>query len=281
MLNLKNFLFFFILFIIGINSIFAQQIKVITYNIRLDVAIDGANQWGKRTNAVDSLLKKHSPDVLCIQEGLYNQILDLQTMLTNYFYVGVGRDDGKEKGEFSAIFFKKSMFKLVTSNTFWLSPTPEIAGSKGWDAAITRICSYGKVKLKKTNKSLFVFNTHFDHIGETARQESAKLILNKITEIAGNDAVILSGDFNSEPNSVAYSNITNYNNHPFKDSYIKSKNKDCTFTGFEVKSNICKRIDFIFYDKNFKLKNYQIINDNNGEYYPSDHLAVEAIFKIK
>ncbi len=108
MLNLKNFLFFFILFIIGINSIFAQQIKVITYNIRLDVAIDGANQWGKRTNAVDSLLKKHSPDVLCIQEGLYNQILDLQTMLSNYFYVGVGRDDGNEKGEFSAIFFKKT-----------------------------------------------------------------------------------------------------------------------------------------------------------------------------
>jgi endonuclease/exonuclease/phosphatase family metal-dependent hydrolase len=281
MLKLKNFLFYFLLFIIGTNSIFAQQIKIITYNIRLDVAIDGLNQWGKRINSIDSLLKKYSPDVLCIQEGLYNQILDLQTMLPNYFYVGGGRDDGKEKGEFSAVFFKKNKFELVTSNTFWLSLTPEIVGSKGWDAAITRICSYGKVKLKNTNKSLYVFNTHFDHIGETARQESAKLILNKITEIAGNEAVILTGDFNSEPNSVAYNSITNFTNHPFKDSYTNSKNKDCTFTGFEVKSKICKRIDFIFYDKNFKLKNYQIINDNNGVFYPSDHLAVEAILEIK
>lgn len=281
MLKLKNFLFFLLLFIAGTNSIFAQQIKIITYNIRYDAAMDGLNQWGKRTKVVDSLLKKYSPDVLCIQEGLYNQMLDLQTMLPNYFYVGVGRDDGKEKGEFSAVFFKKSMFELVASNTFWLSPTPEIAGSKGWDAAITRICSYGKVKLKNTNKWLFVFNTHFDHIGEMARQESAKLILNKITEIAGNEAVILTGDFNSEPNSVAYNSITNNSNHPFKDSFTKSKNKDCTFTGFEVKSNVCKRIDFIFYDKNFKLKNYQIISDNNGIYYPSDHLPVEAVLKIK
>ena len=281
MLKLKNLLFTFLLFIVVTNSIISKQIKIITYNIRLDVAVDGLNQWGKRTKTVDSLLKKYSPDVLCIQEGLFNQMLDLQTMLPNYFYVGVGRDDGKEKGEFSAVFFKKSMFELVTSNTFWLSPTPEIAGSKGWDAAITRICSYGKVKLKNTNKLLFVFNTHSDHIGEKARQESAKLILNKITEIAGNDAVILTGDFNSEPNSLAYNNITNYNNHPFKDTFTKSKNKDCTFTGFEIKSTICKRIDFIFYDKNFKLKNYQIINDNNGIYYPSDHLAVQAILKIR
>jgi endonuclease/exonuclease/phosphatase family metal-dependent hydrolase len=280
MLTHKNLLFIFLIFFVLNNPITASQIKVITYNIRLDVAVDGVNQWGKRTKSVDSLLKKYSPDVLCIQEGLFNQMMDLRAMMPDYFYVGGGRDDGKEKGEYSAVFFRKSMFELVSSNTFWLSPTPEIAGSKGWDAAITRICSYGQVKLKKSNKILFVFNTHFDHIGETARQESAKLILKKITEIAGNSSVILTGDFNSEPNSVAYQYILNYTFHPFKDSFMKNKNTDCTFTGFEVKSEVCKRIDFIFYDKRFKINKYNIINDNNGLYYPSDNLAVEEIFNL-
>lgn len=259
----------------------AQEIKVITYNIRLDVASDGPNQWGKRTESVKDLLKKSNPDVLCIQEGLFNQMNDLQNMLPDYFYVGVGRDDGDKKGEFSAVFFRKSRFELLSSNTFWLSPTPKIPGSKGWDAAITRICTYGEVRLKDSGKSLFIFNTHFDHIGEKARKESAKLIIQRVAEIAKDGAVILTGDFNSDPSTKAFKTIVKNKVHPLKDSFIKSDIRDCTFTGFDVASTTCKRIDFVFYDKEFEQKSYRIITDNNGLYYPSDHLPVEAILILK
>lgn len=259
----------------------AQEFRVITYNIRLDVASDGINQWGKRLSNIEGLVRKSNPDILCVQEALYNQMSDLETMLPEYFYVGVGRDDGFKMGEFSAIFFKKNSFELLSSNTFWLSPTPEIPGSKGWDAAITRICSYGQVKIKSSGKTLFVFNTHFDHIGEKARKESAKLIIQKVAEIAKDSAVILTGDFNSDPNTKAFKTIVKNRVHPMKDSYVKSNEPDCTFTGFEVSSGICKHIDFIFYDKSFEQKSYQIIRDNNGAYYPSDHLPVESVLLLK
>ena len=264
-------------FLLLVNIVMAQEIKVITYNIRLDVAIDGVNQWGKRTSSIKELLTKCNPDVLSIQEALFNQMIDLQNMLPGYFYVGVGRDDGDKIGEFSAIFFRKSLFELVSSNTFWLSPTPEKPGSKGWDAAITRICSYGQVKIKSSGKFLFVFNTHFDHIGVKARKESAKLIVKKVAEIAKDEAVILTGDFNSDPSTKAFKTIVKNRVHPFKDSFVKSEKRDCTYTGFEVAGSTCKHIDFIFYDRIFEQKSYQIITDNNGLYYPSDHMAVESI----
>ncbi len=268
-------------FVLFLQLSIAQEIKVITYNIRLDVASDGVNQWGKRTGSIKELLTKCNTDVLGIQEGLFNQMTDLQNMLPDYFYVGVGRDDGDKKGEFSAIFFRKSQFELVSSNTFWLSPTPEIPGSKGWDAAITRICSYAQVKVKSSGKSLFVFNTHFDHIGEKARKESAKLIVQKVAEIAKDGAVILTGDFNSDPSTKAFKTIIKNKFHPMKDSFVKSDKPDCTFTGFGVSSGVCKHIDFIFYDKLFEQISYQIIQNNNGTYYPSDHQPVESVLILK
>ncbi len=273
--------YFLLLFIFCFNNLFAGSLKVITYNLRYDNAGDGINQWEKRKNKVDSLLHHYSPDVLCIQEGLNNQVNDLQTMLPDYFYVGVGRDDGKEKGEYSAIFFRKNLFKLESSGNFWLSPTPDLAGSRGWDAACVRICTYAKIKSQKNGKIFFVFNTHFDHQGEVARKESAKLILEKIKKIADKSPVIFTGDLNSEPNSSTYQIITSNSVHPLFDNYLKHSNKECTFTGFEVKSEICKRIDFIFSDKNFSCSAYKIIDDNDGTYYPSDHEAVEAILEFK
>jgi endonuclease/exonuclease/phosphatase family metal-dependent hydrolase len=275
-----NRLFKGLLFLLLVNVAMAQEIKVITYNIRLDVASDGVNQWGKRIGSIKSLLEKSNPDILCIQEGLFNQMNDLQNMLPDYFYVGVGREDGDKKGEFSAIFFRKNKFDLISSNTFWLSPTPEIPGSKGWDAAITRICSYGQVKIKSSGKSLFVFNTHFDHIGVKARKASAKLIIQKVAEIAKDEAVILTGDLNSDPSTKAFKTIVKNRVHPLKESFVKSDKRDCTFSGFEVASTKCKHIDFIFYDRIFEQRNYQIITDNNGLYYPSDHMPVESILML-
>ena len=276
---MKSIIYTAILFCF-VNFSYAQKIKVITYNLRYDNAGDNQNQWKYRTGKVDSLFKKYSPDILGIQEGLNNQVNDVQQMLPDFFHVGVGRDDGKTKGEFSAIFFRKEKFDLIESNTFWLSPTPSIIASKGWDAAITRICTYAKVKYKKNDTEFFVFNTHFDHIGETARQESAKLILQKINEIANGFPIIVCGDFNSEPNSGGYQTIIHSNQPKLFDTY-SNKQDSCTFTGFAVNGNICKRIDFIFRNENFTTTNFQIIGDNNGKFYPSDHKPVMAILKLK
>ncbi|OYU95945.1 MAG: endonuclease/exonuclease/phosphatase [Bacteroidetes bacterium B1(2017)] len=257
----------------------ADTLSICTYNIRLDVSVDGVNQWGKRIDKVSEIMRQNESDFFCVQEALPNQIDDIQGFLPTYNYVGVGRDDGMRKGEFSAIFYKATAYDMLTNGTFWLSPTPSIPGSKGWDAAITRICTYAKFKSKSSGKIFWVFNTHFDHIGDTARQMSALLITKKMKEMAGDEPCLLTGDFNSEPTSSAYKTILSNTNHSLKDSYI-AQTRDCTFTGFEVASDICKRIDFIFYDKAFKPKSFAIISKNNGTYYPSDHLPVRAVFSF-
>jgi len=268
-------------FFMSISAINAQELTVITYNIRLDAAVDGINQWGNRKDKVFQLIKEQGPDILCIQEGLPNQVKDLAIQFSNYFYVGVGREDGIDKGEYSAIFFLKKKFKLITSETFWLSPTPTIAGSKGWDAAITRICTYAKVQYLPNKKELFVFNTHFDHVGETARVESAQLILKMINEKARTMSVILCGDFNSEPSNGAYKILAACKEPELIESSTLNPIKDnCTFTGFAVNGDICKQIDFIFYSKQFSLIQNKTITQNNGQYYPSDHLPVKAILYL-
>jgi endonuclease/exonuclease/phosphatase family metal-dependent hydrolase len=260
----------------------AQEIKLITYNIRLDAAVDGVNQWDKRKHKVFELLKAQAADVLCIQEGLPNQVKDLAKKFPAYFYVGVGREDGIDKGEYSAIFFLKKKFKLITTQTFWLSPTPSVPGSIGWDAAITRICTYAKVMYLPKQKELFVFNTHFDHMGETARVESAKLILQKMQELAAESPQILCGDFNSEPTGGAYRIIERSKEPLLTESSTQMPlNNKCTFTGFDVKGGICKQIDYVFYNKYFELIQNQIITQNDGQFYPSDHLPVVAVLRLK
>jgi endonuclease/exonuclease/phosphatase family metal-dependent hydrolase len=261
---------------------YAQEIKLITYNIRLDAAADGVNQWDKRKHKVFELIKSQAPDVLCIQEGLPNQVQDLAKKFSHYFYVGVGREDGINKGEYSAIFFLKKKFKLITSQTFWLSPTPTVPGSLGWDAAITRICTYAKVMYLPSQKEVFVFNTHFDHMGETARVESAKLILQKMQELAAESPQILCGDFNSEPTGGAYRIIARSEAPKLTESTTQMPlSNKCTFTGFAINGGICKQIDYVYYNEKFELKQNQIITQNDGQYYPSDHLPVMAILKLK
>jgi endonuclease/exonuclease/phosphatase family metal-dependent hydrolase len=147
-----------------------------SYNIRLDTEADGINQWKNRTDKVIALIKKNNPDLLGVQEALHNQMMDLQKGLSEYEFIGVGRDDGKEKGEYSAIFYKKDKFEVQFQKTFWLSETPSIPGSKSWDAAITRVVSFALLKDKITNKSFLYANTHFDHMGKEARKNSATLI---------------------------------------------------------------------------------------------------------
>lgn len=267
----------------------AQSVSVMSYNIRLDTEADGINQWKNRTDKVIGLLKKYNPDLLGVQEALHNQMMDLQNGLPDYEFIGVGRDDGKEKGEYSAIFYKKDKFEVLKQNTFWLSETPEIPGSKSWDAAITRVVTYSVLKEKSTGKSFIYANTHFDHIGNEARKNSANVIKAYLKGfIAGSTfnksekeiAILVSGDFNSEPTDEPYLTMINKKDISLFDARAKT-DLTGTYCGFEVGKIECRTIDYIFHSVQWKASDYKVILDHDGDYYPSDHLPVMATFTLK
>jgi len=275
--SIKKILFAFIC-IAGLPC-FAQSVRVMTYNIRLDLASDGVNQWGHRKTRVTDLIKKYDPDVFGVQEALPQQMEDLVKSLSSYSHIGVGRDDGKAKGEFSAIFFKKDKLELIDQNTFWLSETPEIPGSKSWDAAITRVATWGKFKDKKTRKEFVVVNTHFDHIGKEARRKSAELIKLKAEQLAQKLPLIVSGDFNCTREESPYATMMDDSGIPLNDPATTPA--PGTFCGFEVNAIECKPIDYIFHSRQWTAKDYKVITDHDGKYYPSDHLPVMVNLQIK
>jgi endonuclease/exonuclease/phosphatase family metal-dependent hydrolase len=170
-------IFTFLVFLALSFSLRAQELNVMTFNIRYNTSSDDKDAWPYRKDKVASQILFHEVQLLGVQEALHDQMTDLKERLPKFKYVGVGRDDGREKGEYSAIFYDTTRLQLLISQTFWLSETPTVAGSKGWDADITRIVTWAKFKDRKTKKIFFAFNTHFDHIGKEARRESAKIIL--------------------------------------------------------------------------------------------------------
>ncbi len=265
------------------NISYAQTLKVMTYNIRYDNPEDGINQWPKRIDKVVGIINNYKPDVIGIQEGMHHQLQDMMRQLPEYSYCGVGRDDGKEQGEYSAIIFRKGRFGLLEHKTFWLSETPNVPGSKSWDAAITRIATTGKLYDRDTKKEFLLINTHFDHIGKTARENSALLIREWVIKykLKSENPVLVIGDFNSEPTEEAYLAIVSKDFSLLLDSRPKESDAG-TFCGFKVGAQTCKTIDFIFLTKGWKVTTYKVINDNDGIYYPSDHLPVyvEAEFPL-
>ncbi|HLP52107.1 MAG TPA: endonuclease/exonuclease/phosphatase family protein, partial [Chitinophagales bacterium] len=195
---------------------------------------------------------------------------------------GAGRNNGKHAGEHSAIFYKSDKYEQVEGGNFWLSQTPGVPGSKSWDAAITRICTWVKLKDKETGKELLVFNTHFDHRGKVARRNSAALLRMFVDSLAGNLPVIVTGDFNFGPDDAAYTIMSRVGEDKVQlsDSYTQGAlpYTDC---GFEVSNTNCHRIDYIWYSPHFSKSNYLVHTDNNGTYYPSDHLPVSVLLKAE
>ncbi|MCX6200399.1 MAG: endonuclease/exonuclease/phosphatase family protein [Bacteroidetes bacterium] len=275
MRNIFFFLFFFLSFYVD------AQINVMTYNIRNSHAADGVNKWNKRKQSLANVVLKMSPDILSTQEVLENQRKDLIKMLPAYDVFGVGRNNGKHAGEHSAIFYKREKYEIITGGNFWLSETPNLPGSKSWDAAITRICSWVKLKDKQTYDEIYVFNTHFDHRGNIARTKSASLLRYMIDSIADDKPVIVAGDFNFKPDSEGYTEMISENHKiNFSDAYSANA-PDYTDCGFEVSSKKCSRIDYIFFSKHFIKDSYTLHTDNNGTYYPSDHLTISVALRIK
>lgn len=260
-----------------LNLFASAQVTVMTYNIRNSNANDGVNNWDNRKEKLFALVHKVNPDVLGTQEVLKDQLKDMQRAFPEYSAYGAGRNNGKHGGEHSAIFYRKAKYDLVTAGNFWLSETPQVAGTKSWDAAITRICTWVKLKEKNTGKEFLVFNTHFDHKGKEARKKSAALVRLMVDSLAGNSPAIVTGDFNFTPADEGYAIMTSTNNRvPLTDSYNASSSP-YTCCGFNVSNSKCNRIDYIFYSPHFTPVAYTVHADNDGTYYPSDHLAVSVV----
>lgn len=256
-------------------SAFAQTLTVMTYNIRLNVAVDGENAWPLRKDYLTSQIQFYEPDVFGAQEATPNQVNDISTLLPQYGCLGIGRE-GEGKGEASTIYFKKDRFIVKESSTFWLSETPDVI-SKGWDAAYNRVCTYALLKDKKTKKSFWVFNTHLDHIGEEARTKGIELILAKIAALnTKNYPVLFMGDFNSEPNAERIVDLKKEMNDCRDISEEKPFGPTGTFNDFKHNVAVTKLIDYIFISKNTKLKvkKYAVLSDSKDLKYPSDHFPV-------
>jgi len=211
----KFFAAVFLLFLL-FPGVFSQQLpksghpfRLVSYNIRYDNPNDGDNTWANRSERVANLLRFHKANIFCLQEALLNQIEDLQAEFPEFEYYGVGRDDGKIKGEFCPVFYDAGRFEKTDYGTFWLSETPKKPGSTGWFATLPRITSWVKFRDKATGNLFFVFNTHLDHASETARDKGSELIMQKITEICNGLPVILCGDFNAKPGTEPYNNVVN------------------------------------------------------------------------
>ncbi len=256
----------------------AQNLEVISYNIRYSTASDSLNYWENRKFEMVDFLQKESPQIIGFQEVLLNQLQFLSSQLSNYCVLGVGRDDGKQGGEFSPIFVDTIHYKIIESGTFWLSETPE-KPSKGWDAALNRICTWAKLEFIQTGRCLYVYNSHFDHMGKIARDSSSHLILTKINQHLKIRSlpIIVMGDFNSEPAEPA---IQRFSKTLLDASQMEKDSLGLgTFNGFKSHSSAFKQIDFIFY-LGLKKVGYQTLRPlRSNQLQLSDHYAVKAVFQ--
>ena len=278
----RTLILFCLIMVVG-NGICAQtNLKLMTYNIRYDNANDGENRWDMRKDWLTNQVRFVSPDIMGIQEGLAHQVNFLDENLKDYKYVGIGRDDGKTKGEFSAIFYDFTKLDLVDQNTFWLSETPE-KPSVGWDASMERICTYALFEHKATNRQFLVFNTHFDHIGDLARANSIDLILTQIDKLNINNLpVFLMGDLNLEPDAEPIQHLSSKMKDAFHNSVNPAFGPTGTFNGFKHDRNVTRRIDYIFTGlRGIEVNKYAVLSDSKDLKYPSDHLPVviEAVVK--
>ena len=264
----------------GIN-LYSQKLNVMTFNIRLAIDSDKENSWSHRKDDVLNLLNYYEPDAFGVQEAVPQQMTDLKKGLSQYNFVGVGRDDGANKGEYSAIFYNHLKLEVLKSGTFWLSETPD-KPSKGWDAAYNRICTYALLKTKDGNKKFWMFNVHFDHVGDIARDESAKLILQKIKEFnKQNLPVVLTGDFNLTEDTAPIKILANNLEDTYRRCQKPAYGPSGTFTGFNINEPAKNRIDYIFV-KGVDCLSHGIINDRRENLlYPSDHFPIMTSLKFK
>ncbi len=280
---MKNIVVVFLIILLS-STIFAQKenIKVMSYNIRCGYCEDSSSvdNWSNRKYLIAYLIKKLNPDLIGLQEAEMFQVKDLIEMLDEYDWYGVSREDGKEGGESTAILYRKKRFIPEEKQTLWLSESP-MTVSKGWDAMFKRTVTIIKLKDLVSLKDFYYLNTHLDHIGEVARTESSRLLVNEISKYATDYPIILSGDFNYRSSSEGYKIITS----KLFDSKLISKSKsiggNITFNGFGNDIQPDNKIDFIFVNDKVEVLNHIIDTTTFNGLYPSDHYPVITEIKLK
>lgn len=253
-------------------------LRAMTYNIRLDLASDGDNAWPRRKEMVAALIRHEAPDLLGMQEVLIGQKRDLEQALPEFAMVGAARDDGRDRGEFSPIAYRRDRFALVGSGTIWLSETPS-APSKGWDAAYPRIATWALLRERRSGKTLRVVNTHFDHVGLIARHQSAALLSQWLAKGDWSRLpTILMGDLNSPPEGSAYRLLTDSPATGLRDAKRVSRTPPYgppgTFNGFKIDADAAAPIDHIFLSGGFSVERYAVVTQHWGSRLPSDHYPV-------
>jgi endonuclease/exonuclease/phosphatase family metal-dependent hydrolase len=264
----------------GLSAKQNEPIIVATYNLRFNNPNDGMNAWPSRKEHVKELIRYHGFDIFGTEEGLIEMLKDLSAM-KEYAFIGKGRDDGKDAREHSAIFYRKSRFKLLGKGDFWLSETPNLP-SYGWDArGNRRICSWGKLKDKDCGTEFYCFCVHFDDQGVEARRQSGSLMIKKIKEIAGKYPVFCVGDFNSTPETEQIQTMKTLLHDSREVTIMPPYGPIGTFNGFDWDAPLKDRIDYIFVSNQIKVLKYGVLTDSYGERYFSDHLPVviQAIIK--
>jgi endonuclease/exonuclease/phosphatase family metal-dependent hydrolase len=274
--------------------LFAQPdsvLRVMSFNIRFDNPADGYNAWPHRKELAASMIRFYDAGIVGLQEALRSQLDDLKASLPGYDWFGVARTSGtvdpEPDNEFSAILYRADRFERLDGSTFWLSPAPDSVGTKGWDAALPRVVTWARLRDRQSGATFYFFNTHFDHIGVEARAESAKLILRRIARIAGEAApVILTGDFNAVPTEPPYRIITDESDDlPLFDALTRSAQPHHgplgTWSGFSFPGEPGRRIDYIFVNDEVEVLQHAVLSDSWSGRFPSDHLPVLAVVKLK
>jgi len=280
-LKLLNLVIIFVFLFTSILFSDENSLRIMTFNVRVNVASDSSNAWPYRKDTAVSMIRFHKADIAGLQEALKEQVDDLAARLPEYGWFGIGRDDGKDAGEFMAVFYRTDRFDVLIDSTFWLSENPSTPGLS-WDAACNRVVTLGKFKDKKTDKIFYLFNTHFDHKGQIARRESSKLLLKSINGIAGTSPVIVTGDFNSTPDSEHYKILTQGDNgikliDSKNVSYYPHHGPTGTWTGFKTAYYPNRQpIDYIFIRNNVKVLLHGTLSDSFDGRFPTDHMPVLA-----
>jgi endonuclease/exonuclease/phosphatase family metal-dependent hydrolase len=266
------------------------ELRVMTFNIRYGSANDGENHWEKRKDTVCDVLRKHDPDIVGLQEALRFQIDYIRAALPEYGEIGVAREDGKIKGEYSAILYRADRFGVAEAGTYWLSDTPEVPGSNQWGGACVRICSWARLIENKTGKAFYAFNLHLDHVSQPAREKSAVLVEQRIQGRNIKEPFVLTGDFNSGETSPVITYLkgqtaltgadgtTSKSPIALMDTFrlLHPDVKDVR-TAHEFKgSRQGDKIDFVFVPPDVKVLEAEILYDNVDGRYPSDHFPVMA-----
>ena len=265
-------------------SLCAQNhtVKAMSYNIRYNNPNDGLDAWPNRKGEVCKQMRFYQPDVIGMQEVLQEQLDTIIKVMVDYDYVGVGRDDGKKAGEYAPILYRKTKYNILASGTFWLSPTPEVV-SKAWDAALPRICTWVRLEDKQTGFRFWHFNTHFDHRGQVARKESARIIHAYITTLnTEKEPVLMSGDFNALPASPPIEFLTRHYHDAWIHSVIPTFGPEGTYNGFRADHPLDDRIDYLFFTRrDWDVLRIGHLSTQRAGRFPSDHLPVFGEFIIR